>query len=312
MDRGDFAAARQCYEQQLEIATRIGNQQGVIHAVGNLGNVYLDQHSYSQALNYYQQALDTTAQIGYMQAACVLVGNMSEIYRQQGDYERSLKCCEQALAIALELGDWAGVFTTLGNIAIVYTAQKRYAEAKRLFGQAINLGRKLGYLYFLCEYLYEEAYLLTLQEDYLQAQALNDETLEIAAQVERRDIQFKARVLSIQLRFWLKQADKSTTLNRLERLLTEWSENNEQAAIYFTIWQLENMRENARQTAASLYHALYDEIPNIEYRERYEILTGTTLPEPDPLPAPPEDITHNGTPLETLIEQVASLSKNMF
>ncbi len=59
-DRGEFAKAKDCYEQALEIREEQlrPNHVSVAASFNNLGRVYHDTGEFAKAKDYYEQALE--------------------------------------------------------------------------------------------------------------------------------------------------------------------------------------------------------------------------------------------------------------
>jgi hypothetical protein len=88
----------------------------------------------------------------------------------------------------------------------------------------------------------------------------------------------------------LGRLDRTAALVRLEAMGAATTETGEQAAIWETIWQVDPTREDARQHAADLYRAHYEQAQTVECREAYARLTGIELPPGPPLPSPLEPL----------------------
>jgi tetratricopeptide (TPR) repeat protein len=291
-------------QEALNIAAKTGNLRLAVYAGNDIAGVYWQQGDYTQALAYLQQALTTATEIGYSRILGVIVGNGGEIYEQQGDYLQALTCYRQALHLSLEIGDWTMVPHVLGNMATVYTAKKEYQKADGLFFQATTMGRILNIPYRLCQDLYHLAECYQQQKLYREAQASNEQALSCAAEAGRRDIQFETSLLNIRLQLALAQIDQQRAISQLEALLDHWSEESEQAAINYELWQLNPEQTNSKERAASLYLVLYRRSFNIKYRQRYEALTNHSLPDPPDLPPLPKVVAEDNLNLDNLLRQV--------
>jgi hypothetical protein len=149
------------------------------------------------------------------------------------------------------------------------------AGSLRAFGRAVE--RRLNIPYYLCDDLYHLAHLYVLQGRYGEARLLNQEVLDLAAQVENREIQFQAQCLAIRLGVYEGQADTQAAIAQFEALLATWIEEGERAAIHYEIWRLDQAREEAGQMPAELYRILYERIAAVGSRRHYEELSGDRL-----------------------------------
>jgi hypothetical protein len=193
-------------------------------------------------------------------------------------------------------------------MALILSAQGRKCEAEGLFDRAITLVREVESPYFLCEYLHHSADLLAGQEGWAEATVRNDEALEIAKTVDRRDVRLPAELLSVRLRRAVESIEQEHAEAELERLAAEWAEPAEQAAVQFELWLL-NGSEGTRRSAAELYSTLHAATPNVVYRERYESLTGDRLPAPAPLP-PLLDDRENEVDVPALLRRIEGVFRD--
>lgn len=299
-----LADALEYLRRALDVAGAIGYQRGLIHSAINIAGVYWQLEDYPRALEYLQQSLATATLIGHLVATAQSVGNAGTLYGQQGQSSYALKCYQRALSISIELGDQSYSVIYIGNIAAELTVQRRFSEAERVYAHAIALGQRTQSPYLLCGHLYHQAELLHQFERNSEAALINQEGIQVADGVGRKEIQFQARVLAIRLRVALNQMDKATAIGELRDLANDWTESSEQAAIGYAIWRLDESREVERKAAAELYRSLYKQSPNIEYRERYFEVTGTLLPEPSPLPPLPESVIGEPEDLKVLLARV--------
>lgn len=344
LQQGEFSQALSCYERWLKSASERGNEFEITQAIGNMGNVYMQQGAYEEALSCYkrwlrvatdvgdkqqaaatignmgraywclgdalsalvcfEQQLLTAAEVGDQRVISIACANMGEIYRHVGNYERALACHTKQLQIALEIGNPSVILTAVGYLGSIYNAQKRFEEAERFCQRALVFGRVLKVRYYLGEFLFVNAIICARQQRYEEAQSFNEEALTIVRQVGHKEIEFKAEVLTTQMQLVLAQISMPQAIAEFEKLLKVWPGDKEQAALRYELWSLDKTQEQHRQNAARLYSNLYDNIPDMEYGQRYQKLTGKDLPESLPFPEMPEILTRNLPHLNELIEQV--------
>jgi hypothetical protein len=151
------------------------------------------------------------------------------------------------------------------------------------------------------------AKLLVRQRRYDEARMLNEEAIAIASAIGQTDIQLPAYLLSVQIRLAIGAVEIGEAQQELESLLEQWTEEQQQAAILYELWQLDNGSTHWGRQAAALYNLLYARTPNILYRQRYEEVAGTALPRPPSVPAPPQDVICSPHDLEALLAQVDQL-----
>ncbi|HMA33344.1 MAG TPA: tetratricopeptide repeat protein [Chloroflexia bacterium] len=306
-DTGDTPRALACQEQHLAIAADLGDRVELERAYWGIASICHSLHDERRALDGYARTLQIAIEIGDKRTEYVALSGMGDAYLEYGDMVRALACTAHQLANALALGDRAGITPGIGNIATIYAQQGWFAESERLFRSAVAFSRTLATPYYTCVYLYQFAELYVRQERFGEAQTLNDEAARLAAAVEDKEFQFNTSLLAVHLRGVLRPAETALALAACSTLLETYPEDSQQAAIYFTMWRLDAGQEAARQQAAGIYERLYQAGPNGRYRERYEGLTGTLLPEPPPLPNLPEIVTRQYVDLPSLLVQVDAL-----
>jgi class 3 adenylate cyclase/tetratricopeptide (TPR) repeat protein len=304
---GDSAGGVDLLQRSLHAATEAGDRRGVIHAVNNLGLLYAGRGDHVHALACYKQALTVAQEIGYRQMAAVAIGNIGELYLEQGRYEQATTCFAHALRIAVELGDWTSVANRVASLAATAAALGDLRSAEHRFTHAIRLARTLNAQHFLCEWLHALAQLLLSAGRPGEAQPLNDEALTVAVRHGERDMELRARLLSLRLQVALGHMQPSEAAEELRVLEDAWTGAPERAAILDALVEFCPAEAGTRAEAAALYRELYERAPNVEYRRAFERLTGTTLPLGPPLPPVPAAATLGPVDVDDLLHQVEPL-----
>jgi tetratricopeptide (TPR) repeat protein len=300
--------ALDCFLRSERIARDIGDPLWTSIAVGNSGNAHLLGGDYARAMACYQQQLRVAQELGDRYGISLAVGNMGNIYEYQGENGAARACYLHALQLALELGDQPGVVIVLWSLATLSLADEVYAESQRLVDQAITLARALDLHYDLCACLYTRALILTrIDGDLDEASRLAVQARELAVHTDHSDIALRAELLEVRLAVKQQRISMAQGIERLEALFDQWELADEQAAIRYTIWRLDNRQRVHGFEAARQYRALYAETPRHEYRECYAELTGAALPPAPTLPPLPITITRDAINLTTLDEAVTNL-----
>ncbi len=300
---GDHARALDLYGQYQAIATEIGDKLGLSRAMGNMGNVYLDLGNYRQALKYFIDNLHVALELGYRQGTSISVANMGEVYEKQGDYERALPCYRFSLETDLELGDRYGVAFALWNLAKVYLGLREFGTAVSLLELAIHIGRIIDIPYELSDFLFTQAEIFYRLNQPAAALAALEETLRLARSVKHPQVQLTARLL--QLRLQAETQEWPFIIDSLSALLTPDLDEIQRAAVQYEVCLLDGERRLGGETAV-LYKKLYNQTPNVQYKRRYEQLSGQILPAPPELPLLPQGIIAFATTTESLLQKVES------
>ena len=142
-----------------------------------------------------------------------------------------------------------------------------------------------------------KAKILAAQEGYEPAIACNEQGRLAPQAVKRQDALFSALLLAPTLAHDAANVDAATATAALTALLPAWSQEDQQAAVYYACWQLDNHNTDARRRATALYERLIAVSPDSTFRTRYSELTGRALPPAPPLPElPPFVAAHASHP----------------
>jgi tetratricopeptide (TPR) repeat protein len=297
-DAGRRDEALELLRRSLDAAAEAGDERGRGRIASDLATVHAERGDHADAVEYLRQALSVAQRIGDRWVVALCIGNAAELYLERGAYDQATRYTARALEVALELGDWAQISMGVGRFAAIAAASGEYQRAMQLLSRAAALARTIGDSFTLHESLHEQAKLLTDAGRLEEAERTNQEILQAAAEADARR-RLRAELLSIRLRVALGRLNRTAALARLEAMGAATTETGEQAATLETIWQIDPTRQDARERAADLYRAHYEQAQTVECREAYARLTGVELPPGLPLPSPLEPLDDGRTELDT-------------
>jgi len=308
---GRLESALHNAEEGYRLAAQLNDRFRASALLGNIGNIYLEEGRYTQAMQRYSQSLQIAQEIGDRQGISISIGNMGSVYEKVGEYSLALACFMRNLEISLALDDRLGTGFALWNMAKISLARRQLSGAYHLAERAITIDRLLDTPYELCEALHTAGRILAAQGRFQQAYEKNHEALCIARDIEYSEIHFQAQVGEIRLLHALGKLDAPQAITRLRALQAQFADQRqddiEAAEVAYRIWKFDPAQEEARKQAAERYRTLYAQTPNVEYRNRYQDLTGETLPEPPPLPPLPESVIEGLPQLSVLLVLVDGL-----
>lgn len=142
--QGDFAAARQLFEEGLAIYRELGKTGGIAELARHLGAVMFRQHDFTAARRLWEESLVLYRGLGDKFGAARSLNSLGELARSEGDYTRAGVLYEQSLALYQELGGKRGIATVLHNLAYVALNQSKHQEATRLLEKSLALVREWG------------------------------------------------------------------------------------------------------------------------------------------------------------------------
>ncbi len=308
--QGNHKKAIQAFTEGQQVAQSIDDRLGVSRIANNIGNIFLDEGRYAEAFVPYLQFLTTSIEIGYREGISIAAGNLGNVYVEQGEYDHALACFTYNLKIANEMGDPVGEAMSLWYLGYTFIQLGQLGRAGRVLETAVAIAREVDIPYELSDFLYTHADCLTRQHEYAAAARNAREALELAREVENSITAFRSQVLIFQLDYYLEHISLPPLISKFETLLQTYADDSqgdrERAAAYYAIWQLDAQQDSYRQKAAAIYRKLYEGSPKLQYKRRYEKLTGETLPAPPPLPSLPEAIADASVTLDHLLKKFDS------
>jgi tetratricopeptide (TPR) repeat protein len=301
--RGDYELALSYSQRSLQLRHELGVKLMVAIETGNIGSTYYAVGDYPKALDYHGKALRIRQELGDRAGIATVMGYVGRDFAGLGDGRIALTCFQTALEISLDLGNREAIALNLGRIGEHFAAMGDHQQALVYLNRSVALFRRLGTPYYLSKRLASSAGSLFSLGHYDTAQRLNDEALDLAVEGDQ-EVQFKGRLLALRLRVALGQLESAGAQEALVRLLSEFDRPALRAAIHYEIWHCDPatpLSQRHAATAAALFHDLYHETYQHVHRLRYEELTGKRLPDPPPLPAPPQIIATNPPDLNSLL-----------
>lgn len=144
-DRGDYAGARNNYEQVLAVYRSIGAQRGTASAYNGLGNVLRDLGQLAAAKSYYEKTLAIAREIGAKNTAAGALGNIANVLDDMGQLEEARKKHQECLQAFREVGNKRGEGSTLSNLANLLAELGNLEGAKQYYSEALKIVDQTGY-----------------------------------------------------------------------------------------------------------------------------------------------------------------------
>jgi predicted ATPase/DNA-binding CsgD family transcriptional regulator len=141
-EQGDFTEAGPIYEQSLEMARAVGDEQGVAGALFGLGGVSLWHGEYD--LSPFEECLAIGRKLGSRYLISNALSMIGTIHMRKEEYEAAKAPLEESLAIDREVGDDAGIALTLCRQGSVTYHLGDYEKARELIEESLVKGRELG------------------------------------------------------------------------------------------------------------------------------------------------------------------------
>lgn len=141
---GKPEAARQRYENAIELRRQIGDERGVAASTANLARIDLAGGQFGPARLGLQGALAIVERIGDRQTIANLHNELGSLEEQEGHFGEALKRYRRALVIFRETGDERAVAESCNSVGFTYYVLGDFENAAVYAEQAIQLYERSG------------------------------------------------------------------------------------------------------------------------------------------------------------------------
>ena len=126
---GQYQTALTHYTEALSTNRAIGNKNGEVKHLTNIGNVHYCMAEYTEAQYVYKEALDKSRLVGNKETITILLGNLGMLHNHFGEFDQALSYYNEALTMAQSTGNKKYQCSHLGNIGLVYQKKGEYDSA---------------------------------------------------------------------------------------------------------------------------------------------------------------------------------------
>lgn len=182
-EQGDYSLARTYFEESLHLDETIGNRLGAAENMNSLANLYLEQGERSKALPLYEKSLEIYRAFHERRGIVQELANLGMAAHQQGDYQKAYRLHEEALQLARDLGDKRATVDMLDYLASDLIGLEEYANANALLEECLAIARELGNKWQLGDVLRNFADVCEARGEPDEARAYYQQCLELAREV---------------------------------------------------------------------------------------------------------------------------------
>jgi signal transduction histidine kinase len=166
-----------------------GNRDGIALIKNNIGIIHKRLDNLDLALEYYGQSLEIYRAGGENNSSMAsLLNNIGIIWYEKEDYETALDYYTQAMETWKHTGFLHGIATTHNNTGLLFTRLGNYKDALESFLASAEINKTQGRDFSLANNYNNLGELFLLQEDYEKALEYLDEALEMALQINAREL----------------------------------------------------------------------------------------------------------------------------
>jgi tetratricopeptide (TPR) repeat protein len=153
-DRGRTSDAEPLYQRSLEIASELGYDDGIAHALNCLAGLVQRRGDLSAAADMLTEAHVLADRVGDRLLVTMIQSNLGILSDIRGNTIAAIAHFRVALRVAESMEDDQQVVRVLINYSVLLVKQCRYEEAERALRRGIAIARRRGDLHY--EGLFEE------------------------------------------------------------------------------------------------------------------------------------------------------------
>jgi tetratricopeptide (TPR) repeat protein len=306
-EQADYSAALAHLEQALEIFRCIGDRQRESVALGNIGAALCNLDEHRHAFSKILDALRIAEELGDNRSVALNLANLADLYRRQGRYDDALACIGAATSMVEDLKSPHDLAEALIGLARIFLSRQQGDAAGSVLRRVIPLCRALSISSVLSGALHISAELALRDHRLDEAADLSSESLKLAIEAGRKDIELDAHVLCLRIGVARGIMSAPEAAANLSQIASVWPQERDQAALHYQIWQFDPSLHGHVESAATAYRRLWTKSGALEYRRRYEELTGESLSDAEALPAPPSAALRGSIDLAELLRGADTL-----
>ena len=144
LQKGQYDAARQHFNDAVDIARKFNHQQGEAACSSCLGDVHLALSQYPRALELYSRSREIQMKNGNIFGEAAACGNLGIVYAHLGDNSNAVAMLERTLTIKRELGDLEGEGIAYSNLGGIHRQFGNYSLATEMHEKSIEIAKHLG------------------------------------------------------------------------------------------------------------------------------------------------------------------------
>uniref|UniRef100_UPI00358F17AF G-protein-signaling modulator 2-like n=1 Tax=Myxine glutinosa TaxID=7769 RepID=UPI00358F17AF len=135
--------AVRCYQENLELARRLGDKAAQGRALGNLGNTHYLLGEYSQAVMFHEERLKIAREFGDRCAEKRAYTNLGNTHVRLGEFALAVEHYKKALQLARQLQEVAGEAQACYSLGSTYTLLGEHSRAAEAFLKHLEIARSL-------------------------------------------------------------------------------------------------------------------------------------------------------------------------
>ncbi len=140
----EFDKAEKYLAKAMSVSRRINYEEGIAHAQGMRGTLFLTKGAYDSAIYYFKKSLGYYELVGDTAFIAKMHNNIGLSYDFMGKIETAISFYMKSLKAKQQLKDTIGIITCLNNIGISFFTLERYDEAIKYHKMCLPLEKKVN------------------------------------------------------------------------------------------------------------------------------------------------------------------------
>ena len=145
-NRGEYREAMEYANDAKELAEAKAIKNEIAQATHLIGLIYTDLGNFTKSSACFYKNIQLYKEMGNKQGVSKTLNTIGVIYFEQNNYDKALEYFFEALQIAEEIKFTEGVARGLNNVAIVFESRDEYENANKYFEKAVEINQQLGYV----------------------------------------------------------------------------------------------------------------------------------------------------------------------
>ncbi len=140
----EYAEALDYYFEVLRQRMHTGDVAGLASILNNIGNVYTSRGEYVQAKDYLRQSLEHWKACGKMQYADAPLNNLATIALSEGDVLGAIHYLDEALVIAREKANLIGLGAILNSLGQAWSVRGESEKALNYYTESLEIRQQIN------------------------------------------------------------------------------------------------------------------------------------------------------------------------
>jgi len=142
---GDRAAARDSFQQAMDLRAALGDRRGVSVAMNNMALLAVDDGDLARARDLFEQTLVIKRQLGERRSLAIGLANLSEVLIRTGQLDAAHRALDEAAELAAGLGNPQLIGTIRCNQGDLAAQQRHWADAAGHYQAAVLAHQEAGH-----------------------------------------------------------------------------------------------------------------------------------------------------------------------